>query len=183
MTAYIKKSLPAVRQGFTLIELLIVIAILGILAVVILVAINPQEQLARTRDAGRISSVTQLGHAYQAYGASHEGDYVAETSTWITTLVLAGEVATEPGALAYTISGTAPCTSAITQNSYCYSSDGDTPPHNGIIYASLESGSNNSRCGAGETAYTVFDTVLGRGGLVCSVGDPSYNAAGQPFIN
>src|SRR3990167_4264750 len=96
-----------IRRGFTLIELLIVIAIIGVLAVVILVAINPQEQLARTRDAGRTSSVTQLGHAFQAYGTSHEGDYVAETSTWITTLVLAGEVATEPGALAYTISGTA----------------------------------------------------------------------------
>ena len=48
MTAYLKK-------GFTLIELLIVIAILGVLAVVILVAINPQEQLARGRGGGRTS--------------------------------------------------------------------------------------------------------------------------------
>lgn len=37
--------------GFTLIELLIVMAILGVLAVVVLVAINPVQQLARTRDA------------------------------------------------------------------------------------------------------------------------------------
>jgi prepilin-type N-terminal cleavage/methylation domain-containing protein len=44
------------NYGFTLIELLIVIAILGVLAVVVLVAINPIEQLARTRDGGRLTS-------------------------------------------------------------------------------------------------------------------------------
>ena len=54
-------------KGFTLIELLIVIAILGVLAVVVLVAINPVQQLARTRDAGRKSSVAQIGHAVAAY--------------------------------------------------------------------------------------------------------------------
>src|SRR3989338_2644309 len=102
MTAYLKK-------GFTLIELLIVIAIIGVLAVVILVAINPQEQLARTRDAGRTSTVTQLGHAFQAYGTSHEGDYVAEGNTWITALVTAGEIATVPEALNYSITGTSAC--------------------------------------------------------------------------
>ena len=47
------------RRGFTLIELLIVMAILGVLAVVVLVAINPIQQLARTRDTGRKSGVTQ----------------------------------------------------------------------------------------------------------------------------
>jgi len=53
--------------GFTLIELLVVIAILGVLAGAILVAINPLEQLARGRDAGRKSTVDELGHATQAY--------------------------------------------------------------------------------------------------------------------
>ena len=54
-------------KGFTLIELLIVIAILGVLAAGSLVAIDPVEQLARARDSGRKSAVTQMGRALQAY--------------------------------------------------------------------------------------------------------------------
>ena len=189
MTAYINKSLrlgeSLTRRGFTLIELLIVIAILGILAVVILVAINPQEQLARTRDAGRISSVTQLGHAIQAYGASHEGDYPADAAGWVSALVTAGEIATVPGALAYNVGSAVACTTNV-ESIYCYAGDGGgPPPTGGIVYATLESGSNTSRCAAGETAYGVFDTCSGRGGIVCSAGEPTYQAAPgcQPFIN
>lgn len=189
MTAYLKK-------GFTLIELLIVIAILGVLAVVILVAINPQEQLARTRDSGRISSVTQLGHAMQAYGASHDGDYITPGATWIsaasTGLVAAGEIATTPGNIAYNITGATPCDNnadgaGAAADMWCYLGDGNAPPNNFIIYARLEAGSNNSRCPvAGNVAWSVFDSVLGRGGIVCTANDatnPAYNAAGQAFIN
>ena len=64
-----------IKRGFTLIELLIVMAILGVLAVVVLLAINPAEQLARTRDTGRVSAVTQMGHAVQAYDTSHNAVY------------------------------------------------------------------------------------------------------------
>jgi prepilin-type N-terminal cleavage/methylation domain-containing protein len=171
------------KKGFTLIELLIVIAILGVLAVVILVAINPQEQLARTRDAGRTSSVTQLGHALQAYAASHEGDYLAENATWVTALVAAGEIATVPGALTYNITGTTACTTNA-ESGWCYDTDGNTPPNDAITFARLESGSNNSRCAAPTVAWVVFDTVSGRGGIVCSEGAPQYvGPPGQPFVN
>ena len=95
--------MTALKKGFTLIELLIVIAILGVLAVVILIAINPQEQLARTRDAGRTSSVTQLGHALQAYYTARDGTYLDENATWINDLETAGELATIPGALNYAV--------------------------------------------------------------------------------
>ena len=44
-------------RGFTLIELLIVIAVLGVLAAVVLVAIDPGQQLARGRDSGRKPSI------------------------------------------------------------------------------------------------------------------------------
>ena len=179
MTAYMKR-------GFTLIELLIVIAILGVLAVVILVAINPQEQLARTRDAGRTSSVTQLGHAMQAYGASHEGNYIAESATWIsasgTGLVASGEIATTPDLLDYNVGTSTACT-LNANNGWCYDTDGATPPNNFIVFARLESGSNDSRCAATENAYVVFDSVLGRGGIVCSATGPTFAAGGQTFIN
>jgi prepilin-type N-terminal cleavage/methylation domain-containing protein len=55
--------------GFTMIELLIVIAILGILAVAVLSAINPIEQINRSRDTGSRSDAEQLISAIDRYYA------------------------------------------------------------------------------------------------------------------
>lgn len=55
--------------GFTMIELLIVIAILGILAVAVLAAINPVEQINRGRDTGSRSDAEQLISAIDRYQA------------------------------------------------------------------------------------------------------------------
>jgi len=61
------KAMPADRQGFTMIELLIVIAVLGILAVAVLSAINPIEQINRSRDTGSRSDAEQLVSAIDRY--------------------------------------------------------------------------------------------------------------------
>ena len=58
------------EQGFTLIELLIVIAVIGVLAAALLVAINPLEQLNRAKDAGAKSDAVQL---YRAALAAYTG--------------------------------------------------------------------------------------------------------------
>lgn len=58
-----------VQAGFTMIELLIVIAILGILAVAVLSAINPIEQINRGRDTGSQSDAEQLLNATERYVA------------------------------------------------------------------------------------------------------------------
>ena len=55
------------RKGFTLIELLIVIAILGILAAAVLVAVNPAKRQKQARDSARKSDIGQLATALQAY--------------------------------------------------------------------------------------------------------------------
>lgn len=55
--------------GFTMIELLIVIAILGILAVAVLSAINPLEQINRGRDTGLRSDAEQLLNAIDRFYA------------------------------------------------------------------------------------------------------------------
>ena len=55
------------NKGFTLIELLIVIAVLGILIVAILSAIDPLEQIRKARDAGRKSDSAELLSAYERY--------------------------------------------------------------------------------------------------------------------
>ncbi|GIK83529.1 MAG: hypothetical protein BroJett025_01510 [Patescibacteria group bacterium] len=57
------------QAGFTMIELLIVIAILGILAVAVLSAINPVEQINRGRDTGSRSDAEQLLSAIDRYNA------------------------------------------------------------------------------------------------------------------
>lgn len=57
------------QAGFTMIELLIVIAILGILAVAVLAAINPIEQINRGRDTGSRSDAEQLISAIDRYYA------------------------------------------------------------------------------------------------------------------
>lgn len=54
-------------HGFTLIELLIVIAVLGILAVAVLSAINPIEQIDRSKDTGSRSDAEQLISAIDRY--------------------------------------------------------------------------------------------------------------------
>lgn len=55
--------------GFTMIELLIVIAILGILAVAVLSAINPVEQINRGRDTALRSDVEQLISGFDRFNA------------------------------------------------------------------------------------------------------------------
>src|SRR5258708_26246147 len=90
------------KRGFTLIEVLIVITILGVLAVVVLVAINPLEQIARAHDAGRVSTVAQLGHALSAYAVNNNSLYVPTTgagcapANWLGCLVTSGEISTTP---------------------------------------------------------------------------------------
>lgn len=164
------------NKGFTLIELLIVMAILGVLAVVVLVAINPAEQLARTRDSGRVSAITQIGHAAQAYYTSHNAVYPTAT-TWGSALSSSGELSVVPGAI--TSTGYVACATGATSG-WCYVTNAtDT-----ILYASLESQSYTSKCASGQTAYMLFSTKQGRGGTVCgNSGSEPVPAASYTFVN
>ena len=53
--------------GFTLIEMLIVVAMIGVLATVLFIAINPLQQMKKTRDAGRLSDMAQIVRALEWY--------------------------------------------------------------------------------------------------------------------
>lgn len=93
------------KKGFTLIELLVVIAILGILASGIIVIINPAEQFAKTRDAGRKSALGSMAGALDRYfvtngaypstGGGWWGEpsgYGSHTTDYIPSLVASGEL-------------------------------------------------------------------------------------------
>jgi prepilin-type N-terminal cleavage/methylation domain-containing protein len=59
------------KFGFTLIELLIVIGVLGVLASVLVVIINPVTQFQKARDAKRKSELAQLAKAMEVYYNDH----------------------------------------------------------------------------------------------------------------
>lgn len=61
------------RSGFTLIELLVVIGIIGILAAIVLVAVNPGRQFAQARDAQRKADLLGITNAIYQYAAEHNG--------------------------------------------------------------------------------------------------------------
>jgi len=91
--------------GFTLIELLVVIAIVGVLAAVVLIAINPARRLAQARDSGRKNDVGQLATGAQAFYTTN-----ARYPTALGELSTSGDlkqVPTNPAGCnpAYTITG------------------------------------------------------------------------------
>ena len=105
----------SIQKGFTLIELLIVIAILGILAAGILVAIDPVDKISAANDSKVQNDVSGAGRASEAYAVTHNGFYPAA----IADLTTAGELKRDPvapsGYTAYTVVNIpSPCSAGTT---------------------------------------------------------------------
>jgi prepilin-type N-terminal cleavage/methylation domain-containing protein len=62
------------RKGFTLIELLVVIGIIGILAAIVVIAVNPGRQFAQARDTQRRSDLLGITNAVYQFAAEHDGN-------------------------------------------------------------------------------------------------------------
>lgn len=67
--------------GFTLIELLVVIGVIGILAAVVLIAINPGRQFASSRDTQRRSDLYSITNAIYQYAAENNGNLPTSITT------------------------------------------------------------------------------------------------------
>lgn len=65
----LRKNIKLIRNdfGFTLIELLIVIAVVGILAGIVMVAIDPASKMGQARDSQRKQDVALLAKALEEY--------------------------------------------------------------------------------------------------------------------
>lgn len=171
------------EKGFTLIELLIVIAVIGVLIAIVLLAINPLEQLARGRDANRKTAVAQLGRALSAYITTqslplYPPPPAGFIPAWQTSLRNAGEVGNIIVVPVSPRAAPAPC-AANAEGNMCYSSTGP----NAVIWTILESASETDKsdgvtgggtCTTAPThqAVVVWDSSQGRAGLLCLTGDP-----------
>lgn len=165
--------MTAIKKGFTLIELLIVMAILGVLAVVVLVAINPAEQLARARDSGRISAANQLGRALAAYFTGQSA-YPA-VGTWNDDLTRSQDISSFPAA----VSSTDDECALNVQNGYCYDTGLVNNQDHAISFSQLVSQQQINKCSGADIPFSLFSTFDARGGVVCSAADPTI--AGAPF--
>ena len=106
------------QKGFTLIELLVVIAIIGLLASVVLLALNSARQ--KSRDAKRLADIRQLSTALELFYNTNSG-YPTGTAA------LATMTAAAPTGLVPTYIGQAPSAPspfdgncATTNNAYLY---------------------------------------------------------------
>ncbi len=67
------------KSGFTLLEILLVVAAIGILAGIVIFAINPAKQLADTRNAQRKVDVNTILNAIKQYQIDNNGHLPAES--------------------------------------------------------------------------------------------------------
>jgi len=155
-------------KGFTLVELLIVIAILGVLAAGIIIAIDPVQQMARARDASRKNNIGQIGTALVSYYASHAASYPTADANWLSNLVNAGELKSVPPSVAYSVSGTSACSTATVVNGYCYNTTGTGGTNaEAVAWTILESKSSKSNCTGTNLPIWFYSTVEGKACGAC----------------
>lgn len=143
-------------KGFTLIELLIVIALIGALAVGLLAALDPIEQINRGRDSATQSMASEYIKAQERYFANNNGTYaganIVNTVTYLNTLAGAGgeiETLVSNGELKSTFQSSAAAANGSGTKIVVYNKNGATPVFEVSFLASskaFKTNTNLNRC-------------------------------------
>lgn len=123
-------------KGFTLIEVLVVIAMISLLVVGLIIAINPTVQLQKTRDGRRKSDIRLIQTALQLYRAD-QGGYPDSIPNFFATG--GRSLVDDPSNVQTTYIQNVP-KDPLTGTDYYY--DADSPPGGYSIYSCLETKSD-----------------------------------------
>lgn len=85
-----RKLTAALQRGFTLIELLVVIGVIGILAAVVVVAVNPARQFASARDTQRKADLYSITNAVYQFATENNGNLPTSITTTPTNIGTGG---------------------------------------------------------------------------------------------
>ncbi len=182
---FLQKFQKQIIAGFTLIELLVVLGVLSVLGAVLIVLVDPVEQLAKADDTGRKSSVGQLGRALQAYYTQNGAAFPLSSTDdgWKTSLT-GTELKVFPTAPAGADMAAADCANLTNPtgdatNNFCYRSTAVTGAE-AVVFVKLESKSDKLKAGGGtscaSTAWYVWSSYTGGTGYYCNATPPSIGA-------
>jgi len=164
-------------KGFTLIEMIVVIAVLGILAATVLVAINPEAQLQKSNDAHRKADLESLQHALELYYQDN-GSYPASSGNF---QILSGTTTLTWGSSWQPYMATLPKDPTLS-NTYVYYAPANANGQTYYLYANLERGSADQQaCNKGNACQSIgsgsgFPGANACGG-VCNYGVSSTNVS------
>lgn len=152
------------RRGFTLIELLITIAVLGILATGVLVALDPIDRINQANDARVISGVGLLGRAAETYSTLRGGVYPASEAQLVATGDLRSGM-NPPSGYAYFVIG---ADIAGDEDVGCTGGPSGNTCENVIVIANLISKRYRSVCTNPALPFQRFQSVNGKTCQVCA---------------
>jgi len=167
-----KDNNKSMRKGFTLIELLVVLGILGILATVLLVAINPSAQLQKANDAHRKSDLETIQRALELY-YQDKGSYPPSVNNEIAP----GNVAINWGGPWQPYISTLP-KDPTAGNTYVYYSAAAGQTY--YLYANLQRGTSDPQaCNKGGACISLSTNSLSSNscGGMCNYGVSSPNVS------
>jgi len=75
------ESIPHGEPGFTLMEMLIVVSVLVVMAGMVVVLLNPVENLKKARDAQRVTDLKTIHNAVTTYLGIQDTTYLAGTAS------------------------------------------------------------------------------------------------------